>query len=320
MKNKFSLLILIPSLLISQNLYANGVAMTLGEVYVAKKVWDHKKLVLGTALLLGVGGFAGYKITKEKFIEMLEHPEDHEDMMLTLIEEHPLKFKAFKTFLNYNIENTDDLEYKQKILDFEDFYHIGKDDKIAYKIENSPEYNKYLNDIKERINKIEKEYEADQSKYKCDTAYYQKISYSQVDFPKELKLSIDSNIYAVNRYGNFPKVSGYTPDHIPSYKAIHNFIVLHGVILNPKREYNVDLDENLTAITIFTSEHQKGSRTYGGRNIKRSIEDSRNLKWATAKDIAFFSAYLILFKFRDPTDYIKANETLIKRNFYLCLY
>lgn len=45
MKNKFSLLILIPSLLISQNLYANGVAMTLGEVYVAKKVWDHKKLV-----------------------------------------------------------------------------------------------------------------------------------------------------------------------------------------------------------------------------------------------------------------------------------
>lgn len=55
MKNKFSLLILIPSLLISQNLYANGVAMTLGEVYVAKKVWDHKKLILGTALLLGVG-------------------------------------------------------------------------------------------------------------------------------------------------------------------------------------------------------------------------------------------------------------------------
>lgn len=29
--------------------------MTLGEVYVAKKVWDHKKLILGTALLLGVG-------------------------------------------------------------------------------------------------------------------------------------------------------------------------------------------------------------------------------------------------------------------------
>lgn len=60
--------------------------MTLGEVYVAKKVWNHKKLVLGTALLLGVGGFAGYKITKEKFIEMLEHPEDHEDMMLKLID------------------------------------------------------------------------------------------------------------------------------------------------------------------------------------------------------------------------------------------
>lgn len=84
--------------------------------------------------------------------------------------------------------------------------------------------------------------------------------------------------------------------------------------------YNKALDDNLTAITIFTIEHQKGSRTYGVRNIKRSVSDAKNLKSATAKDIAFFSAYLTLFKFRNPTDYIKANETLIKRNFYLCLY
>lgn len=297
--------------------------MTLGKVYVAKKVWNHKKLVLGTALLLGVGGFAGYKITKEKFIEMLEHPEDHEDMMLKLIDEHPLKFKAFKTFLNYNIENTDDLEYKQKILDFEDFYHIGKDDKVAYKIENSPEYKNYLTNIQAKINDIESEYEMDQSKDLCDNVYYHKLANSPIDFSNNLKLTEDGNngINAVNRYGNFPSNrNGYTPDHIPSYKAVDNFILKKGVALNSKRRDNNILDDNLTAINIATLEHQEGSRTYGGRNIKRNIEDAKNLKLATAKDIAFFSTYLILFKFRDPTDYIKSNETLIRRNFYLCLY
>lgn len=59
------------------------------------------------------------------------------------------------------------------------------------------------------------------------------------------------------------------------------------MILNPQRMYNKALDDNLTAITIFTSEHQKGSRTYGVRNIKRSVSDAKNLKSATAKDITF---------------------------------
>lgn len=322
MKKKLTLFILIPSLLISSSIYANSLLGTVGEIYVAKKVLNHKKLVLGGALLVGIGGFAGYKITKEKFIDMIEHPQDHEDMMLTLIEEHPLKFNAFKAFLNYNVEKTDDMEYKQNILDFEDYYHIGNNDDVAYKIESSSEYKNYLSSIKTKINEIESE--LDKSKMKCDNAYYQKLANSPIDFPDNLKLSEDgdnNNIYAVNRYGNFPSDrNGYTPDHIPSYKAVENFLIKKGVSLSSKRRDNRILDDNLTAISIITSEHQAGSRTYGGRNLKRNIEDARNLKLATAEDIAFFSAYLILFKFRDPTDYIKANETLIKRNFYLCLY
>lgn len=321
MKKKLTLFILIPSLLISSSIYANSLLGTVGEIYVAKKVLNHKKLVLGGALLVGIGSFAGYKITKEKFLDMIEHPQDHEDMMLTLIQEHPLKFNAFKAFLNYNVEKTDDMEYKQNILDFEDYYHIGNNDEVAYKIESSSEYKNYLSSIKTKINEIESE--LDKSKMKCDNAYYQKLANSPIDFPNNLKLTEDgnNNIYAVNRYGFFPEDrTGYTPDHIPSYKAIHNFLVSQGISLEPKRPNNKILDKNLTAITIITNEHQAGSRTYGGRNIQRSIEDSKNLKLATAKDIAFFSAYLILFKFKDPTDYIKSNETLIKRNFYLCLY
>lgn len=163
----------------------------------------------------------------------------------------------------------------------------------------------------------------DKSKDLCDNVYYHKLANSPIDFSNNLKLTEGGNngINAVNRYGNFPSNRNeYTPDHIPSYKAVDNFILKKEVALNSKRRDNNILDDNLTAINIATLEHQEGSRTYGGRNIKRNIEDAKNLKWATAKDIAFFSAYLILFKFRDPTDYIKANETLIKRNFYLCLY
>lgn len=295
------------------------VGKTAAKIMVARSLLKHKKLIIGGALVIGVGGF----ITREKFLDMIENPEKHEDFMLDLINDHPIKYIAFKKFLDLNIEKTDDMDYKQTLLDFEEFFHISKKDSISDKIENSPEYKNYLANILTKINDIESEYEMDKSKYQCDNAYYQKISYSLVDFPSILQLTKigANNIYSVNRYGNFPESRpGYTPDHIPSYKAIHNFITLQGVILNPQRKYNEALDENLTAITIFTSEHQKGSRTYGGRNIKRSVSDAKNLKLATAKDIAFFSAYLTLFKFRNPTDYIKANETLIKRNFYLCLY
>lgn len=215
------------------------------------------------------------------------------------------------------------MDYKQSLLDFEDFFHISKKDSVSDKIENSPEYKNYLSNIQSKINDIESEYEMDQSKDLCDNAYYHKLANSPIDFSNNLKLTEVGNnsIYAVNRYGFFPEDrNGYTPDHIPSYKAIHNFLLSKSIPLNPKRPDNKILDKNLTAITIFTNEHQAGIRTYGGRNIKRSIEDAKNLKKATAKDIAFFSAYLILFKFKDPTDYIKSNETLIRRNFYLCLY
>lgn len=323
MKKKLTLFILIPSLFMSSNIYANSLLGTIGEIYVAKKVLNHKKLVLGGALLVGIGGFAGYKITKEKFLDMIEHPQDHEDMMLTLIEEHPLKFNAFKTFLNYNIEKTDDMEYKQNILDFEDYYHIALKDSLSDKVENSPEYGTYLSLMKAKILDIESEYKKDKNKNVCNSIFYNKLASTAIDFPKNVGLSKDgtNNIYAINRYGNFPiKRTGYTPDHIPSYKAVHNFIVSQNITLNKSRDDNEELDDNLTAISILTPEHQAGSRTYGGRNIKRSIEDAKDLKLATAKDIAFFSAYLILFKFKDPTDYIKSNETLIKRNFYLCLY
>lgn len=324
---------LIPLILLSFNSHANAIASegiierqgmkeagkTVAKIMVAKSIWKHKKLIIGGALVVGVGGF----ISKEKFIDMIEHPEDHEDFMLELINDHPMKYAAFKKFLDLNIEKTNDMDYKQSLLDFEDFFHISKMDSISDKIENSPEYKNYLANIQAKINDIESEYEMDQSKDQCDKAYYQKISYSLVDFSSTLQLSKIglNNIYSVNRYGNFPEIRpGYTPDHIPSYKAIHNFIELKGITLNQKREDNKSFDKNLTAITIFTAEHRQGSRTYGGRNITRHIMDSKNLKIATAKDIAFFSAYLILFKFKDPSDYIKSSEILIKRNFYLCLY
>lgn len=285
-----------------------------------KSASKHKKKIIGGAILAGAGGFIAFNLTKDKFLDMIEHPEDHEDFMLDLIDNHPIKYSTFKKFLDYNIDNTEDEEYKKSLIEFEDFFHIYKEDVVLNKIENSVEYNDYLTNISIRISEIENDYK---NKSICDNNYYQKISSNIVEFPQFLKLTKIglNNIYSVNKYGNFPSVrTGYTPDHIPSYKAVHNFMISKKIKLNKKRRDNPNLDDNLTAITIITNEHRKGSRTYGGRNIKRNVEDAKNLKKATAKDIAFFSAYLLLYEGKNPYEYIRANEVLIKRNFYLCLY
>jgi len=326
MKKKLTLFILIPSLLISSSIYANSLLGTVGEIYVAKKVLNHKKLVLGGALLVGIGGFAGYKITKEKFIDMIEHPQDHEDMMLTLIEEHPLQLNAFKVFLNYNIEHTDDLEYKQSVLDFEDYYHIGKEDVVYNKIIESPEYKNYLSIVTAKAKSIKDKYNDDKNKRICNIEYYNEIAHSYVDFPTETLLSkgnID-DFYSVNRYGNFSNItgSGKTPDHIPSYKSIEKFLILKGVPnISNKRKDNPLLVDNTSALNINTIEHQKGSRTFGGRNNNSVSDlDSEDLLSASLKDIATFATYLIIEKHKNPIDYLESSYTLLKRNYYLCLY
>ena len=169
---------LLPLILLSFNTQANSitagaeVAATEGQaikqvgkaaakIMVARSIWKHKKLIIGGALVIGVGGF----ITREKFLDMIENPEKHEDFMLDLINDHPIKYIAFKKFLDLNIEKTDDMDYKQTLLDFEEFFHISKKDSISDKIENSPEYKNYLANILTKINDIESEYEMDKSKY-----------------------------------------------------------------------------------------------------------------------------------------------------------
>lgn len=329
---------LIPLILLSFNSHANAIASgsegiierqgmkeagkTVAKIMVAKSIWKHKKLIIGGALVVGVGGF----ISKEKFIDMIEHPEDHEDFMLELINDHPIKYAAFKKFLDLNIEKTNDMDYKQSLLDFEDYYHIGKEDTIYKKIIESPEYKNYFSIVKAKAKLIKDKYSSDKNKRICNIEYYDEIAHSEIDFPQNLLLSKGNtnDIYSVNRYGNFnnKKGVGMTPDHIPSYKSIEKFLINKGVPnISNKRKNNILLVDNTSAININTIEHQKGSKTFGGRNNSEVSEaDSKDLLTASIEDISVFAAYLILEKNKNPIDYLDASYTLLERNYYLCLY
>lgn len=340
MKRKIAYFLL-PMLMISFDLKANPVVAdvglaateaaagrqvlgTIGKILVAKTMLKHKKAIIGMSILIGVGGFAGYKITKEKFIEMLEHPEDHEDMMQTLIEDHPIKYQIFKKFLDYNVEKTDDIEYRQAILNFEDYFHIGKEDKIYEMIKSSQQYSFYLNLIKNKVNTIKSEYEKDPKKPVCNLEFYNNLINHPYDIDKNIGLWSNGydGVYQVDRYGNFKKINKeITADHIPSYKAVEKFLRNKGLSLSVKRNENGNLDRNLTAINILTIEHSKGSRTFAGRNkALLSNIDSLNLLNATIEDIAIFATYLSLNRGKSPLPYLDSSYILLKRNFYLCIY
>lgn len=297
---------------------------TVGRVLVAKSVWKNKKVIIGGTILLGVGGFAGYKITKEKFLDIIESPEDHEDFMQSLIDEKPLRFNLFKKFINYNIDHTKEEDYKQALINFEEYFKIYKKDKIKEDIIISPEYKNYLSIVSDKAKAIKKEYDDNSKKKICDLNFYSNLVSQPIDFPPILNLKItgQNKINRVDRYGNFVKIKkdGITPDHIPSYKSVEIYLSNKGLITSNKRADNQVLEENLTAISIPSLYHKEGSKTFFGRNLSEAPKDSLNLLKASIEDIAFFSAYLVVYKHENPINYLNSSYTLLKRNFYLCLY
>lgn len=117
-----------------------------------------------------------------------------------------------------------------------------------------------------------------------------------------------------------------TSDHIPSYKAVKEFLRVKNVYgyykdgylpIKNSRNDNLLLANNLTGVFIVSNEHRKYSITFGGNNFKDKIEeDAKNLLKATVRDIAFMANKLGDAK----DDYLKSAPYIIKRNFYLCLY
>lgn len=244
--------------------------------------------------------------------------------MLDLINEHPIKYIAFKKFLDLNIEKTDDMDYKQSLIDFELYFKIYKEDKIKDDILNSPEYKQYSSIISDKANSIQEDYQKDPNKSVCNNIFYSNLVNNPIDFPSSLGPSKSgiNRINKVDRYGNFVKIpkDGITPDHIPSYKAVEKFLSRKNLIISNKRVDNVILEENLTAISIPSLYHKEGSKTFFGRNLIESSNDSFNLLKASIDDIAFFSAYIVIYQHQNPSKYLESSYTLLKRNFYLCLY
>lgn len=331
---------LLPLLLLSFNTQADSIAAvadgaavaegqvikkvgkTTAKIMVARSILKNKKLIIGGTLVIGVGGF----ITHEKFIDMIEHPEDHEDFMISLSEDMPVRYALFKKFIAYNIKNTDNDDYRENLLNFDNYFHISQQDKVYNKIKSSPQYSSYLAMIKSKVKTIQSDYKNDPNKEICNLAFYENFSHNFYDFDKKLKLYSDGNqnIYQVNRFGNFnnAKGSGITADHIPSYKAIEKFMRNKGVSnISMKRKENEILDSNSSAINILSIDHREGSKTFAGRNHSLiSDQDSLDLLSASIDDITFFATFLIIEKKKDPTEYLKSSYVLLKRNFYLCLY
>lgn len=80
------------------------------------------------------------------------------------------------------------------------------------------------------------------------------------------------------------------------------------------------MENSLTAIIINHETHFHGSRTYFWKNtIEQYTKDSNNLLEASILDIAFTTTYIenILGK---SLDYYDSAQTLLRRNYDLCLY
>lgn len=98
-----------------------GVWRNVAKIYGGKKIWNNKGkiIVLGGASLIGIG------ITKAKYLELINNPEEHEEFMTELIEDKPKRFEVFHKFVLFNYFRTDDEEYKHKLEEFIDYYNLA---------------------------------------------------------------------------------------------------------------------------------------------------------------------------------------------------
>lgn len=184
-------------------------------------------------------------------------------------------------------------------------------------------------------------------------------SYSPIKKDYSTHMGKTTPEFFVDNYGNLKNKynsktlgsgHGYDHDHIPSYKAVETFFINNGlpqITAPPKQSPSTslsskainkvssiaskqigkktnrrhkDLENSLTAITIKHETHFYGSRTYFWKNtIEQYTKDSNNLLEASILDIAFTTTYIenILGK---SLDYYDSAQTLLRRNYDLCLY
>lgn len=105
-------------------------------------------------------------------------------------------------------------------------------------------------------------------------------------------------------------------DHIPSKASVKEYLKRRdGDVLWAKNLAGI-VERNATAVEVTRESHKHG-RTYGGRNIAAMVvSDSRNLRLATMKDLAYYFLHNPVL----PRSAILNFKDIYVRNKLLCLY
>lgn len=290
------------------------------------------KFIVGGTVLSGVAGY-NYLI-------------DHPEKMGEFFASHPNLLDEFTRYVDYRIGNAKTQEeldtfnnVKNKLaLD----QNINNVQSIA--IENDPLFKTIEEEVEDRVKQTVIAVEQSGNMPQCNINVVAQLLESEEKFHDDVKginnflpniQSVPTKILNVNSYKELKKYykknlvpEKLTGDHIPSYGALAKYFESHQFNI-PILRKDSNLELNSTAISIPTELHQKGSRTYGGRNNRKDsndeslmVQDAKNLLKATILDISI-TAYLFTIdtKYKiSAEDYIKSSMVIVARNKLLCMY
>lgn len=302
----------------------NGAKVASGFV-VANKF----KFIVGGTVLSGV---AGYNY-------LIDHPEKMEEFFAT----HPTLLDEFTRYVNYRIDNAKTQEELETFNNVKNKLALDQNINNAQTIaiENDPIYKTIEEEVREEVDKTILAIDQSGNMPQCNINIVAQLLEPEDYFHNGINnilpniQNIPTKILNVNTYQNLKKhnkgklvTDKLTADHIPSYGALAQYFSSWSLPI-PTIRTDSDLELNSSSIAIPTELHQKGSRTYGGRNRKKNsnneslmVQDAKNLKEATISDIAI-TAYLFTINTKyhiKKEDYIKSSMIIVARNKLLCMY
>lgn len=287
---------------------------------------------LKTKIVVGAVGYMAMQSTADYF---LKNPEK----LSQFLETHPEKIEPLKQYVDKKIAKAKTQEEEERYLNFKEQLNLGYSENRILTLEDDFEWQSIKQEVDGGVLTIDSVLvQNNKMPTNCSVANLQVLLLPHKQFEASINQSLPTiqstptEILNVNTYqGLASNYRGKTAvikqnqDHIPSYAAIEQFLINHGVNV---KYYGIpgkrdpDLAKNETAISLPEEIHKLG-RTYVGRNSQSQIQrDAADLLEATKKDITT-TAYAFL---KNPQyninyrDYIEAGLVLYARNKMLCLY
>lgn len=285
-----------------------------------------------------VVGAAGYLALQATAAYLIQHPYKIEHWMST----HPDQIEPLTKYVDHKIAEPKNEKEYAKFSKLKQDLALDKNTNAAetMAIENDPDYIKLVKITRTEINSLNTVINNSGRMPQCNMQIIEQLLIKKTQFNMSINpnlpayqmypvtlLNVNSHNQLKENYNSKQTTLKLTPDHIPSYGALAYYFTSHNVSIPPRAGSN--LEANSTAIMIPTQLHQRGSRTYGGRNNTKDAQgntviakDASNLLEGTILDIAT-TAYLFHVQPQynvSAKDYIKNALILFERNKLLCLY